>query len=145
MNRSPRRRRVKKTTAAATVPASASKEIDARIKSLPAWQGEAMSRIRRLIKEAVPDVVEEVKWRKASNAMAGVPVWSHEGMICTGETYKTHLKFTFAKGGALDDPAGVFTSGAGGTRRALDIREGDKVDAKAFKAIVRHAAELNAS
>jgi len=110
------------------------------------WRDEVLSRIRRLIEEAVPDVVEEVKWRKPSNSMAGVPVWSREGMICTGETYKDKVKLTFAKGASLDDPAGLFNAGlAGNARRAIDIREGDRIDERAFQSLVRAAAVLNAS
>ena len=109
------------------------------------WQADVLSRVRRLIQQADPDVVEEVKWRKPSNAMAGVPAWSHDGMICTGETYKDKVKFTFAQGAALEDPAGLFNSSLeGGTRRAIDIREGDEVDEKAFKALVREAVARNA-
>jgi len=110
------------------------------------WRDEVLSRIRRLIEEAVPDVVEEVKWRKPSNSMAGVPVWSREGMICTGETYKDKVKLTFAKGASLDDPAVLFNAGlAGNARRAIDIREGDRIDERAFQSLVRAAAVLNAS
>src|SRR4029453_6735065 len=102
------------------------------------WRGELLSRIRTLIKQADPGMIEERKWKKASNAMAGVPVWSHDGIICTGETYKDKVKLTFAKGASLEDPAGLFNSGLeGGTRRAIDIREGEKVDQRAFKALVR--------
>jgi hypothetical protein len=123
---------------------SASEEIDARIDALPPWQGKLLSRVRELIHEAVPAVVEEVKWRKPSNGMAGVPVWSHAGIICTGETYKTRVKITFAKGAALPDPAGLFNASLdGNTRRAIDLHEGDGLDAKAFKALVRAAAARN--
>src|SRR6266699_2928971 len=102
------------------------------------WRGEGLSRMRKLIKEADPDVVEEVKWRKASSP--GVPVWSHDGIICTGESYKSLVKLTFAKGASLKDPAKLFNSSLdGNTRRAIDIREGEKVDAGAFKALVRSA------
>jgi hypothetical protein len=125
---------------------SPSRLVDARIRQLPGWQAEALSRMRRLILEAVPGVEEDVKWRKPSNGMLGVPVWSREGLICTGEPYKSYVKLTFAKGAALEDPAGLFNAGfAGNTRRAIDIREGDEVDAAAFKALVREAAALNAS
>jgi len=128
-----------------TKPESPSKLIDARIKELPDWQGKVLSRIRRLIKQADPDVIEEVKWRKPSSP-AGVPVWSHDGMICTGETYKDKVKFTFAKGAALPDPSGLFNSGLeGGTRRAIDLYEGDKIDEKALKALIRVAVALNTS
>jgi len=113
--------------------------IDAKIASLGDWRGATLVRIRRLIKEADPDVVEEVKWRKPSNPM-GVPTWSHAGILCTGETYKDKIKLTFARGAALDDPKGLFNSSlAGGTRRAIDIPEGAEVDETAFKALI-HAA-----
>src|SRR6185503_19047562 len=115
--------------------------IDARIAALGDWRGEMLGRVRGLIKEACPGVVEEVKWRKPSNSMLGVPVWEHEGIICTGETYKAVVKLTFAKGAALTDPSGLFNSSLeGNVRRAIDIREGDKIDEKAFKALVRAAA-----
>jgi hypothetical protein len=108
------------------------------------WRGETLARVRALIRAADPDVVEEVKWRKPSNAMLGVPVWEHDGIICTGETYKSYVKLTFAKGAALDDPAGLFNSSLeGNVRRAIDIREGDTIDEKAFKALVRAAVEAN--
>jgi hypothetical protein len=120
--------------------------IDARIKELDDWRGETLARIRRLIKEADPDVVEEVKWRKPSNAMLGVPVWEHDGIICTGETYKAIVKLTFAKGAALKDPSGLFNSSLeGNTRRAIDIHEGDRIDDKALKALIRAAVALNTS
>ncbi|HZW05707.1 MAG TPA: DUF1801 domain-containing protein [Phycisphaerales bacterium] len=110
------------------------------------WRAETLARIRTLIKQADPQVVEEVKWRKPSNSMLGVPVWSHGGIICTGETYKNTVKLTFARGAALDDPAGLFNSSLEGkTRRAIDLHEGEIVDEKAFKAIVRAAAALNTS
>ncbi|TGN88339.1 DUF1801 domain-containing protein [Bradyrhizobium yuanmingense] len=119
--------------------ASPSKLIDGRIKELGDWRGEMLGRVRALIKEADPDVVEEWKWR-------GVPVWEHDGIICTGETYKEVVKLTFAKGAALADPAGLFNSSLdGNVRRAIDIREGDKVNEKALKALIRAAVELNAS
>ncbi len=118
---------------------SPSRQIDARIAELGDWRGETLARVRDLIKQAVPDVVEEWKWR-------GVPVWSHTGIICTGETYKEVVKMTFAKGAALEDPSGLFNSSLdGNTRRAIDIRKGDKVDEKALKALFRAAAALNAS
>jgi hypothetical protein len=102
--------------------------------------------VRKLIKEADPDVVEQVKWRKPSNAMRGVPVWEHDGIICTGETYKNAVKLTFANGAALEDPAGLFNSSLeGNVRRAIDLHEGDKIDAKAFKALIRSAVALNTS
>ncbi len=117
--------------------ASPSDLIDARIEDLGDWRGELLSRIRALIKEADPDVVEEWKWR-------GVPVWYHAGMICTGETYKSHVKMTFAKGASLKDPSGLFNTGReGNVRRAIDFHEGDKVDAKALKALIRAAVALN--
>lgn len=125
---------------------SASGIIDARIHELADWRGEMLSRIRTLIKQAVPEVVEELKWRKPSNAMAGVPVWSHGGILCTGETYKDKVKLAFAKGASLEDPAGLFNASLeGGVRRAIDLHEGDKIDERALKALVRAAAELNAS
>ena len=120
---------------------TASEEIDAKIASLDDWRGMTLGRIRELIHEADPDVVEEVKWRKASNP-SGVPTWSDGGIICTGETYRDKVKLTFARGAALDDPAGLFNASlTGGTRRAIDIREGDRIDEEAFKALVRAAAK----
>ena len=125
---------------------SASESIDKRIAELADWRGEILSVMRKLIRDADPDVVEEVKWRKPSNSMLGVPVWSHDGIICTGETYKDKVKLTFAKGASLDDPSGLFNSSLEGkTRRAIDIREGEKTDAKAFKTLVAAAVALNAS
>jgi hypothetical protein len=110
------------------------------------WRGETLARVRRLIKEADPEVVEEVKWRKPSNSMLGVPVWSHAGIICTGETYKNAVKLTFAKGASLKDPSGLFNASLeGNTRRAIDFHEGDKIDEKAFKALIRAAVALNIS
>lgn len=118
---------------------SPSKLIDGRIKELGDWRGEMLKRIRALIREADPDVVEEWKWR-------GVPVWEHDGIICTGETYKAVVKLTFAKGASLSDPTGLFNSSLeGNTRRAIDLHEGDKIDDKALKALIRAAATLNAS
>jgi hypothetical protein len=130
----------KKSTATdATGGASASKSIDGRIKELGDWRGEMLGRIRCLIKEADPDVVEEWKWR-------GVPVWEHDGIICTGETYKAVVKMTFAKGAALDDPAALFNSSLeGNVRRAIDFPEGAKINEKALKALIRAAIALNAS
>jgi hypothetical protein len=123
---------------------SASELIDKRIAELGDWRGETLSRMRKLIKEADPDVVEEVKWRKASNP--GVPVWSHDGLICTGESYTSIVKLTFAKGASLPDPAELFNSSLeGNVRRAIDIHEGEKVDACAFKALIRAAVALNTS
>lgn len=113
--------------------------IDARIEELGDWRGETLARIRQLIKKAAPDVVEEWKWR-------GVPVWYHDGMICTGETYKNVVKVTFAKGASLPDPAGLFNSSLdGNTRRAIDFHEGDKIDEKALTALIRAAVDLNRS
>jgi len=123
--------------------ASDSGLIDEKIAQLTDWRGAALARVRRLIKEADPDIVEEVKWRKPSNP-SGVPVWSHAGMICTGETYKDKVKLTFAQGAALPDPQKLFNSSLdGGTRRAIDIRESDEIDEKAFKELFRAAVALN--
>lgn len=109
------------------------------------WRGDILARVRALVEQAVPDVVEEAKWRKASNP-SGVPVWSHEGIILTGETYKDKVKLTFAKGASLDDPAGLFNSSLdANVRRAIDLHDGDDLDEEAFKALVRSAAGLNAS
>jgi hypothetical protein len=110
------------------------------------WRAKTLAHIRTLIQQADSEVVEEVKWRKPSNSMLGVPVWSHAGIICTGETYKNAVKMTFAKGAALADPSGLFNSSLeGNTRRAIDIHEGDKINEKALKALVRAAVALNAS
>ena len=118
-------------------PSSPSTEIDARIAALGDWRGETLARVRALIHQAVPEVVEEVKWR-------GTPVWSHDGIICTGETYKACVKLTFAKGASLPDPSRVFNSSLdGNTRRAVDFREGDEPDAKALQGLVRAAVALN--
>ena len=118
---------------------SPSQLIDARIKELGDWRGEMLARIRNIIKQADPDVVEEWKWR-------GVPVWYHDGMICTGETHKNVVKMTFAKGASLEDPAGLFNASLGGnTRRAIDIRQGDTINEKALKALIRAAVALNTS
>ena len=123
---------------------SASELIDERIAELGDWRGETLSRMRKLIKEADPNVVEEVKWVKKTNP--GVPTWEHDGIICTGETYKSVVKLTFAKGASLKDPAKLFNSSLdGNTRRAIDIHEGEKVDADAFKALIRAAIALNTS
>ena len=125
---------------------SPSQLIDARIKELSDWRGETLARVRSLIREADPEVVEEVKWRKPSNSMLGVPVWSHAGIICTGETYKTVVKLTFAKGASLEDPSRLFNSSLeGNTRRAIDFHEGDPIDEKALKALIRAAVALNTS
>ncbi|MBB4478033.1 DUF1801 domain-containing protein [Rhizobium etli] len=119
--------------------ASPSQMIDARIEELKDWRGEALARVRALIRQAEPDVVEEWKWR-------GVPVWERSGIICTGETYKSVVKLTFARGAALEDPSGLFNSSLeGNTRRAIDIHESDKIDEEALKALVRAAAALNMS
>ncbi|HEY6920750.1 MAG TPA: DUF1801 domain-containing protein [Methyloceanibacter sp.] len=125
---------------------SPSQLVEARIAALGDWRGETLARVRALIKEADPDVVEDVKWRKPSNAMLGVPVWEHAGIICTGETYKDKVKLTFAKGASLKDPSGLFNASLeGNTRRAIDFHEGDKIDEKALKALVRSAVALNTS
>ena len=113
--------------------------IDGRIKELGDWRGETLARVRALIRQAVPDVVETWKWR-------GVPVWEHDGIICTGETYKTCVKLTFVRGASLADPAGLFNSSLdGNTRRAIDIHEGERLNEKALKALIRSAAALNAA
>jgi hypothetical protein len=126
--------------------ASPSHSIDAKIKGLGDWRGKTLARVRKLIREADPDVIEEVKWRKPSNGMLGVPVWEHDGIICTGETYKAVVKLTFANGAALADPSGLFNSSLeGNTRRAIDICEDDKIDEKALKALIRAAVALNTS
>jgi hypothetical protein len=132
---------MKKTTSSsnAGTEASPSQLIDARIKELNDWRGETLARVRRLIKQADPEAVEEWKWR-------GVPVWSHGGILCTGETYKTVVKLTFAKGAALDDPSGLFNSSLeGSTRRAIDFHEGDRIDEEALKTLIRAAVALNIS
>ncbi len=121
----------------ATAEASASQLIDARIAALDDWRGETLARVRSLIRQADPDVVEEWKWR-------GVPVWSHAGILCTGETYKTAVKLTFAKGASLEDPSGLFNASLeGNTRRAIDLHEGDQIDEEALKALIRAAVTLN--
>ncbi|WP_028138201.1 DUF1801 domain-containing protein [Bradyrhizobium japonicum] len=136
MKKSVTAKRVGATEATGLSPA---KLIDGRIKELGDWRGDMLKRIRALIKEADPDVSEAWKWR-------GVPVWEHDGIICTGETYKQVVKLTFAKGAALDDPSGLFNSSLdGNVRRAIDIREGEKVNERALKALIRAAVELNAS
>jgi hypothetical protein len=118
---------------------SPSQLIDARIDELSDWRGEMLARVRAVIKQADPDVVEEWKWR-------GVPVWSHAGIICTGETYKNVVKMTFAKGASLEDPSGLFNSSLeGNTRRAIDLHEGDRIDEKALMALIRAAVALNTS
>jgi len=118
---------------------SPSRLIDARIKELDDWRGKMLSHVRALIKQADPEVVEEWKWR-------GVPVWSHDGLICTGETYKSVVKLTFAKGASLKDPSGLFNSSLeGNVRRAIDLHDGDELDANAFKTLIRAAVALNSS
>ncbi len=122
---------------------SPSELIDRRIAELGGWRGAALARLRALIREAHPEVSETIKWRKPSNPL-GVPVWEDGGIVCTGETYKNKVKLTFAKGAALDDPAGLFNSSLeGNTRRAIDLFEGDAIDDDAFKALVREAVALN--
>ena len=119
--------------------------VDARIRELGDWRGKTLSRLRTLIEQADPEVVEDVKWRKPTNP-AGVPVWYHDGIICTGETYKNHVRLTFAKGAALEDPKGLFNAGLEGNAfRAIVIHEGDEIGEKAFKALVRAAVALNTS
>ena len=125
---------------------SPSELIDPIIEDLDDWRGERLSRLRALIKEADPEVAEEVKWRKPSNSMLGVPVWSHHGMLCTGETYKNVVKMTFAKGASLKDASGLFNSSLEGhVRRAIDFHEGDKLDEEALKDLIRAAVALNKS
>jgi hypothetical protein len=147
---------VHKVKKATSTPKSGSKErkaeqapsqlIDERIGERSDWRGETLARVRKLIEQADPEVTEEVKWRKPSNAMLGVPVWSHDGIICTGETYRNAVKLTFAKGASLEDPSGLFNSSLeGNTRRAIDIHEGDRIDEKALKALIRAAVALNTS
>ncbi len=119
-------------------------DIDVKIESLGGWRGERLSRIRRLIREAVPSVVEEMKWRKPTNPL-GVPTWSHDGIICTGESYKDKIKLTFPKGSRLADPKGLFNASMNGVRRAIDIREEDKPDETALQDLFREAARLNTS
>ncbi len=133
-----------KTKSGASESQSASELISKRFAELGDWRGKTLSRIRQLIKEAVPDVVEEWKWVKATTP--GTPVWSHDGIICTGESYKNVVKLTFAKGASLKDPARLFNSSLeGNTRRAIDIHEGEAVDEAAFKALIREAVALNSS
>lgn len=124
---------------------SSTELIDARIEELGDWRGEMLARLRALVREADPEVVETVKWRKPSNPL-GVPVWEHDGILCTGETYRDKVKLTFARGAALDDPSVLFNASLeGSVRRAIDFREGDGIDAKALKALIRAAAALNRS
>jgi hypothetical protein len=133
----------KKTGEATDDTAGASAEIDARIAALDDWRGTTLARLRALIREADPEIVEAIKWRKPSNPK-GVPVWEHTGLLCTGETYKEKVKLTFARGAALEDPSRLFNSSLdGGTRRAIDLHEGDRIDETAFKALVRGAVALN--
>jgi hypothetical protein len=123
-----------------------SQQSAARIEGPGDWRDDVLARVRKLIQQADPEVVEEVKWRKPSNGMRGVAVWSHGGIICTGEMYKSVVKLTFAKGASLADPAGLFNASLeGNTRRAIDIHEGDKIDEKALKALIRKAVALNTS
>ena len=122
----------------------ASRLVDKRMRDLADWREETLARMRSLILKADPEMIEERKWKKASNAMAGVPVWSHNGIVCTGETYTKVVKLTFARGASLPDPSHLFNSSLeGGTRRAIDIPEGAQVDAGAFKALVKAAVALN--
>ena len=133
------------TTRSDFMPDEGSKAVDAKIESLDDWRGALLSRIRQLIKEADPEVIEEVKWRKAANPL-GVPAWSHGGIICTGESYKDKVKLTFARGAALEDPHRLFNSSLeGGVRRAIDIPEGAKIDDKALKALIVEAVAANLS
>lgn len=143
---------MKKATTTTTKKKSGSKEGHARVspsksaKELSDWRSETLARIRALIKQADPEMIEERKWRKASNAMAGVPVWSHDGIVCTGETYAKVVKLTFAHGASLPDPSGLFNASLeGNMRRAIDIHEGEKIDAGAFKALVKAAVARNGS
>jgi hypothetical protein len=123
---------------------SPSQQIDARIEELSDWRGETLARVRGIIREADPDVVEEWKWAKATSP--GTPVWSHDGIICTGETYKSAVKMTFAKGASLEDPSGLFNSSLdGNVRRAIDVHEGEEIDEEALKALIRAAVALNQS
>jgi hypothetical protein len=120
--------------------------IDARIRELNDWRGQTLARVRSLIRRADPEVVEKMKWAKPSNTMSGVPVWSHAGMICTGETYKDKVKFTFAKGASVEDPAGLFNSSLeGNIRRAIDFHEGEMIDEEALRALILTAIALNVS
>jgi hypothetical protein len=136
---------MKKTAPKKTAAASPSKLIDAKIKGLGDWRGEVLAKVRALIRQADPAVVETVKWQKPSNP-AGVPVWEHDGILCTGETYKAAVKLTFANGASLPDPSGLFNSSLeGNMRRAIDIHEGDRLNETAFKALIRAAAAFNSS
>ena len=136
---------MKKSTTPTGANDSPSALIDARIAAMDDWRGAVLAQVRKIIKQADPALVEEVKWRKPSNPF-GVPVWEHDGIICTGETYRNYVKLTFAKGAALDDPSKLFNASLeGNVRRAIDIHEGDKIDAPALKALVRAAVALNVS
>ena len=138
--KSPARKRAKPATKAAAKPTA--KKIDERIKDLGDWRGKMLAKVRQIIKEADPEIVEEWKWVKATNP--GVPVWSHNGIICTGEAYKDKVKLTFAKGAALKDPSRLFNSSLdGNVRRAIDIRESDKIDEAALRNLIREAIALN--
>jgi hypothetical protein len=133
---------MRKSESQASAPAS--ELIDATIAALGDWRGAMLASIRALIKQADPEIIEEVKWRKPSNGMRGVPVWSRGGIICTGETYKNAVKLTFAKGASLEDPSGLFNSSLeGNTRRAIDFHEGDRIDETALKALIRAAVAVN--
>ena len=130
---------MKKQNGNGSTDADASRLIDARIEELGDWRGKTLARVRKIIRQADPDVIEEWKWR-------GVPVWSHDGILCTGETYKQHVKLTFAKGASLEDPAGLFNSSLdGNTRRAIDLHEGDEINEDALKTLIRAAVALNAT
>jgi hypothetical protein len=132
---------MKKTTQKTAKPATRT----AKKKTTNDWRGEMLSQIRGVITDADPDMIEEQKWRKPSNGMVGVPVWSHDGIVCTGETYKNYVKVTFAKGAFLKDPSGLFNAGFNGNlRRAIDFHEGDALNEKAFKALIQSAVKLNA-
>jgi hypothetical protein len=135
---------MKKTTAGSKRNPPPGGPIEARIAELGDWRGRMLARLRALIKQADPDVVEEMKWKKASNP-SGVPVWSHDGLICTGDAYKGLVKLTFAKGARLEDPSGLFNAGFGGARRVINLHEGDAIDEAAFKALIRAAVRLNQS
>lgn len=125
---------------------SPSREIDGMIDDMGDWRGEMLSRIRALILDTDPDMIEEVKWRKPSNSMIGTPVWSHDGIVCTGEAYKNVVKMTFPKGASLEDPSGLFNSSLEGkTRRAIDLHEGDKLETEALRDLIRAAVALNHS
>ena len=138
-------KKTKSTSKEAKGAASPSRLIDVKIRELDDWRGETLARVRALIKLADPEVIEEVKWRKPSNPH-GVPVWEHDGIICTGETYKSYVKLTFAKGASIADPSGLFNASLeGNMRRAIDLHEGDKINEKTFKTLIRAAVALNTS